>query len=707
MKLSDIIDDKIEVEKAEEASEKIKSLMRDGLDFYEQAFGSKFVEIVTERSKGAGVKCDPKVLRDYSLGEECDKFLKKRLRSEKNAREDYYEAYPDCRPKSDEDKTQMPPLEMVPSLINISGLKLLFEGLSDLERNEISDMFGIKSEEMIEIFPHLQEIRNKCSHNQGQSRIPELAFCLRKFAGPSDVTIINKGKIESLDLNNSLFGSITLLRHMLSKVPYSNIYHMAREWKPKLIHQLSMMPQKVLVEMGFPSGWMDLPTWQRSKRKTIKRIGVTHSSNFQILVDIYERMDADQKKEVDRRTKLISKKLVEEGWDTANSRMDNYKWTARACVMRSVLGFEDQGHGFPEHELERANAMANGSEDDDDLLNALNDFYAEKIFNDSVWTYIPKGASDETILKKIDRWMRFDQKRRESGFHESLLMSGDFVRIGGPAVILKDIFPSFSAPFFLDIMDEKVHEFEGEVENFLSFLHNREDDYLDQIPEWIRSKTKSIESVHKLFNVCRNALMTKIGENGIIHVTYSNLTLWPEEICIDLDRVNPAFKVEVEDGYKFRDPMSVGRRPYDAPFHYPFMLEKDVAEILREPMPTENPFSSVDNIISFLHRYYREVIKRKYYSKIKSVKNGDLNIELICRTLTRKDSKNFKAMFHIKVNIGNIYKYEWDSDIPIDIEDMNGELHVKMNKIKLHCRRDADSLMKKITRKIKQKGKRI
>ena len=567
-------------------------------------------------------------------------------------------------------------------------------------------MFGIKPGEMMKVFPHLQKVRNKCSHNQNQSRIPELAFCLRKFAGPSKITIIDEEESSSLNLNKNLFGTMTLLRHMLSRVPHDTIYQAVREWRSKLTVQLNMMPTEVLTEMGFHAGWKDLRAWRRSKRKTIKGIGMIHSTNFQALVDMYEGLDAGQKDVVDTRTQLISKKLVEEGWDTADGRMDNYEWTARACVMRSVLGFEDQGHGFPKHELERANALANGSESDDDLLNALNDFYAEKVFNDSVWVYIPKGATDDFILEKIDRWMRFDKKRRDSGFHESLLMSADMLRIGGPIIILKDIFPSFSAPSIQDVIDEKIHDFGGELENFLPFLHNREAEYLDKIPEWLRSK-RSSESVNKLFNVCRHALMTKIGENGIMRVQYSRLTPWPQEIIVDLNKANATFKEEVEDGYKFRDPIDVGRRPYDAPFHYPFMLEKDVAKKLEERMPTKNPFNSVDNILSFSYRYYRKVIKKKYYNKVKSVKYRDLSIELTYKMLIREKSGNFKALFHVKVNIGDIYKSEWDSSIPLDVEEKNGELHVNMNKIKLHCGRDADSLIRKVTRKIKQKSKRV
>ena len=80
MKLADIIDDSYKAERAAETSERISGLMREGLDRYEKAFKSKFVDIVRERGNYVGVRPLPLESREYSLGAECNIFLNKQLK---------------------------------------------------------------------------------------------------------------------------------------------------------------------------------------------------------------------------------------------------------------------------------------------------------------------------------------------------------------------------------------------------------------------------------------------------------------------------------------------------------------------------------------------------------------------------------------------------------------------------------------------------
>lgn len=705
MKLTDIIDDSYDAEMAAETSEEISDLVRKGLDRFEKAFKSKFVEIVRTRGKNAGVSHIPLESRAYSVDKKCDEFLRDQIKKKKKVREDYYNMFPSSRPSSesaDEEGTQMPPLGMVSSLVFTSGLKVLFTGLKKSERKDVCDIFGINAEEMIKIFDHFNEIRNKCSHDRGQYYHSEFAFCLTKFTGPSDLKILRKGEIETLNLKNNLFGTITLLGYMLSNVQYRYMSFSSGKWIQEMKERLSDLPQEVLTEMGFPNGWTNHHIWQKSKRKTIQGIGVLHNSSLQVLEEMYNDLDSDQKREIEKRTQFISSNLINKGWDTFGSEMDNLEWTARASVMRSVLGFEDDGYGFPMEELDIAKALANGSSNANDLLNALNDFYAGRMFNDSVMIFIPKDTPDKVILQKIVRWMKFDQKRRSSDYHNSLLMKADIVRKGGPIISITNIFPAFSAPFFYEVIDEQIHNFGGYHGNFLSFLYKRKADYADKFPEWFKP-----ENFEKLFDMCRHVLMTRIGENGVMKVTYSKISPWPKEIIVDLDRVNPNFKEEVEEGYKFRDPEKVGCEPYEVPFHYPFMLEIDVEDKLQEKTPARNPFASVDSVLRYTHRYYRSVIGKKFSDKISSFFNGEMGIDLYYNKLIPEGEGKFIATFDIEVFIGDIYDFKIESVIPIEVENVNGERHLNIRRMQLRCGRGADDLMKKLIKKIKQKGRRV
>ena len=717
MKLSDIIDDEYKAEKAGRISEEINDLVRNGLDRYEKAFATKFVEIVGQRNRDIGVTSNLLVFRDYSLGEECDKFLKRQLKSQKESREQYYNINPQCRPKSNEDKTQMPPLEMVPSLVYISALKILFAGLEDLEKIEMSSMFGLEIEEMVKIFGHFHKVRNKCSHNQNQNRLSEFAFCMRKFSGPSDIRITYRGKTEFFDLDNSLFGTMTLLGHMLSNLPYSKMSLSAGEWRYKMATQFSIMPEIVLTEMGFPSEWKDHRIWRKSNRKSIQQTSMLHGTDSDIFSDIYGGASDDQKNQIDRRVQLISSKLIERGWDTHGSGMDNYECTAKVCVMRSVLGFEDDGYGFPMHEFNFAKVMANGSGDTDELLNVLNDFYSYRIFNDSIWTYIPKGASDEIILEKIDRWMSFDKKRRESDFHKSILMHSTIVRKGGSIISVEDICPAFAPSFVNDIADEMSHDYHGDFAGFIKHMHDNSDDHIDRIPEWMRveKSEKSENHARNLYNVCRHALVTKIGENGIKRIIYNSefgdTFLWPEEITIDLNEARSDFKDEIEKGYKFQDPKAIGCKPYDAPFVYPFMLEADVPGKLQEKKSRKNPFASVDSALCYAFTYYCSIIKKKVVKKAESIRSPkEVSMQPICMELIEERKLTSKrylmAKFRAAIYIGGVCVFEQDLDMSIELYDINGGLKLNTTKVHRSSENEAEKIAKKVVKKIGKRSSR-
>ena len=709
MKLADIVSDSYELEKAEATSERISGLMRDGLERYEKAFNSKFIDIVSERGKGIGVERLPLESRDYSLGRSCDKFLKRKLSRETKVREDYYKMVPKsrpCQPSTDMDGTQMPPLGMVPLLVYTSGLKELFAGLKKLEQREMSNIFGINSKEMIKIFEHFHKIRNKCSHDQGQYRNPEFTFCLAKFPGPSEVKILHRGGVELFNLYNNLFGTMTLLGHMLSNLPHKNMYLSAGEWKYRMAEQLNTLPQEVLTKMGFPDEWLNHRIWRRSRRTSIQETSVMYGIDFERFERDYNSLDTDLKEQVDARTQYISNKLVEKGWDTGDNLIDNIEWTARACVLKSLLGVKINEDKFPMEHRNLAKVLANGSDDADGLVNALNDYHAEKIQNDSIVMYIQKGTSDEIILKQIERWMRFDKKRRDSDFDKSFLLEAKIVRSGGSIVAIKDIDIALMSPFVMNMYEDVLDSFEITHDNFFQSMNAMLASREKSAPEWFRLATSN-KHRHRVFDVYRRALISRIGENGIKEVIYNNtikkLFLWPQEMVVDLDNASPDFKVEIEEEYKLRDPEKLGCKPYEAIFHYPFMLEEDMEEKLQEKQSIKNPFSSVDDALLHSYKYYFSVIKKKLRDRIKAPYTHAMGMLPACKKMVVVGEEKFKATFHIEITLKDICIAEMESTIPIEVEKGNGGLYLNTIKMRRACSREADDLVRSVAKKVRRR----
>ena len=708
MKLEDLLDDSYEVERAKEISERISGLVREGLDRYEKAFKSKFVEIVRARGDTSKMDLLPLNSRGYSLGKMCDGFLKKQLKDKKRVREEYYEKVPESRPSlpnADEDGTHMPPLGMVPALVYVSGLKNLFSGLNASEKREMSNMFGISSEDMVKIFDHFHKIRNSCSHDRSQYQHSEFSFCLENFSGPSEIRALYRGKTEILNLKNNLFGTMTLLGHMLSNLPHENMYLSVGEWKYNMTEQLNIMHQKVLIYMGFSEQWSSHRIWRKSQKKSLQKIGVMYGLDFQILDSLYNELDPDMRKHIDSRANYISSKQTEKGLDTGDDLMDNLEWTARACVMKSVLGFQDDGYGIPEKYFNLAKALSNGSESPNDLVNALNDFHVEKMYNDSFLMCIPKGASDKDILEKIERWMRFDKKRRDSDFHKSFLMQSKIIRNGGSIIRIKDIYPVSNAPFLMDMAEELFHKFDVQPDTFFKCMDAMLANHVDEVPEWFMMLA-SDEHQYRVLNVHRRALMNRIGEYGIKKVIYNgfykNLSFWPQEMIVDLDQANPNFKAEIEDGYKLRDPKKVDCEPYEAIFHYPFMLEEDIEEKLRESSSEVDPISSVDNALRYSYSYYCRIVIRKLQDMIDpSSIREEISMQPTLKKASAVAKGKFRASIHVDIMMGENCIAEMESVIPIEVTEAGGNLRLNLKRMKLACSREADKLAKKMVRKIK------
>ena len=618
---------------------------------------------------------------------------------EDDASEGNDKARPDSRFEFHEEDEPETAFDLLLYLFRLDGMKQIMEVRDESRERAISEAFGIKFGELAKVVSHLRQIRRKCPGARSRPRKLKKPLFREKFAGPSEVVAIRNGEELPLNLNESLFGTITLLRHMLISVRNKRIFYLAKEWGPKVAVQLNRLPPEVLSKMDFPDNWMDHPIWQDSKPKPVERIGGEHDYNYESVLLAYEALPDAQKAEVTKRTQAIKRQLVEQGWDIVRSRMNSCEWSARAAVMKSVLGMEDDGQGFSERQLNHARAMTNGSDDEDELLTALNDYYAEKIDKDCVWACIPKGASDEAILETIDRWMKFDFRRYMSNFYERVFFRSSLERLGGSIVTIKYI-QGMSVPSYMNIIEEGILSYRSGHELPLLFTDGRKANRPDLVSA-LRQSEEVRENLLRFFGACRHALMTRIGEHGIVRISYDNYYApWPVEIVLDLDKANPAFKAEIEEEYKLRDPEKVGCGPYDAPFYCWFMPEDDLVPRLLEKLPAENPFGSVDSALYFAYRYYFGVIERKLLKKVTFSRPGEFMMDLSCTELIAEGAGKFKATFELIFDIEDVHSSEWDFAVPLDVEEVKGEFHLNIKKMQMRCNRDADGVVKKIARKV-------
>ena len=698
MDLLDIMDGKTEAEMTEQTSERLRTLVGEGLDLFERAFGFMHADVMADAAKDVVEEPDSAAPPARSPRAAPDEAPGQRPGSKSGSSEEDGEAHPGGRLKFDEGGISATPSDLALSRLRIDNLEMTMKGMGESQEREMSDALGVASGEMAKIVPHLRKVRRECPGARDRSSPSQTAFFREKFAGPSEVTIVDEEDTESLNLDESLFGTMTLLRHMLQSVPHREIFHASRDWGSKVFVQLNMMPHAAAAEMGFPAEWSDHWIWHEPEAMPTERFEEIYGHELQDLMGAYAGLDADQKAEVDRRTQAIVTKLIENGWNTANSRMKNCLWTARAGVMRSVLGFDDDGRGIPADSIDQARAMANGSEDDD-LLNALNDFHAEKTDKDCVRICIPKGASDEVILEKIDRWMKFDLKKCNSDYYECMSLKCEVERNGGSTIAIKNINSSVSMSPAYAIDDDEIHrniEVFGFAEDFVKRMEAVCTDTVRALREEDTEKNKL-----RLIGAFRHALVTRIGESGIVKVIYQkDGALWPREIIVDLDRANPAFKAEIEDGYRFRDPAKVGCGPYVAYFDYPFALETDLMEMLSEKPPMGNPFGSVDSALYYSLMHYVAVTTKIFLKVVDPAFLWGMNWTLGCTELTAAGAGKFKATFHMTVDIDHVVLLERDFAVSLEFQEVNGELHLNMKRMKLRCRRDVETAARKIARKI-------
>ena len=727
MNLPDKMGGETASETVEQTGERLRTIIGQGLDLFERGFGLAYALSAPENDEGSEAESDPVAPPGHApvapperaSGAVLDEAPRQRPGSgsaaseaaageadegeeypvEEDASEGNDRAPPDILLEFHEEGDPESPFDLLLGLFRLDMRTGLLEVRDESKERAISEAFGIKFGELAKVVSHLRQIRSKCPGARGRPRKPKKALFREKFAGPSEVVAIRNGEEQPLNLNESLYGTITLLRHMLISVRNRRSFYLAKEWGPKVAVQLNRLPPEILSKMDFPDNWMDHPIWQDSIPKPVERIGGEHDYNYESVLLAYEALPDARKAEVTKRTQAIKKQLVERGWDIVRSRMDSCEWSARAAVMKSVLGMEDDGQGFSERQLNHARAMTNGSDDEDDLLTALNDYYAEKIDKDCVWACIPKGASDEAILETIDRWMKFDLKRRVSKFYERLFFRSTLERRGGSIVTIKDI-QGISVPSYMNIIEEGILSYRSGHELPLLFTDGRKANRPDLVSA-LRQSEEVRENLLRFFGACRHALMARIGEHGIVRISYNNYYApWPEEVVLDLDKANPAFKAEVEEEYKLRDPEKVGCGSYDAPFYCWFMPENDLVPRLLEKLPAENPFGSVDSALYFAYRYYFGVIERKLLKKVTFSRPGEFMMDLNCTKLIAEGTGKFKATFKLFFEIEDVHSAESDFLVPLDVEEVKGEFHLNIKKMQMRCSRDADGVVRKIARKV-------
>ena len=150
------------------------------------------------------------------------------------------------------------PLWIAVKVLSFGIISELFTILQYEDQKEISEIFDVDIDNLVEFLPILANYRNLCAHedicylNKTQKRIPETKYH----------RLLNIEKDEEGDYvcgQNDLFALIIILKHLLDK---GNFNLFMREIDYELdylagrLHVIDI--DKVLKEMGFPSNYKDI-----------------------------------------------------------------------------------------------------------------------------------------------------------------------------------------------------------------------------------------------------------------------------------------------------------------------------------------------------------------------------------------------------------------------------------------------------------------
>ena len=150
------------------------------------------------------------------------------------------------------------PLWILVKVLSFGIISELFTILQYEDQKEISEIFDVDIDNLVEFLPILANYRNLCAHedicylNKTQKRIPETKYH----------RLLNIEKDEEGDYvcgQNDLFALIIILKHLLDKGNF-NLFMREIDYElDYLAGRLQVISiDKVLKEMGFPSNYKDI-----------------------------------------------------------------------------------------------------------------------------------------------------------------------------------------------------------------------------------------------------------------------------------------------------------------------------------------------------------------------------------------------------------------------------------------------------------------
>lgn len=505
----------------------IQMMIFDAAKRIEVAFLEQWVEIIG-RCPGNYYK---------NLSDELKNSIKGRYKASKNDKVIEY------REKNSEYPESVP-LHLIRLIVTFGDIPKLINCMNVDEKKEISDAFHINDIDMFSsIISHLMTVRNRCAH--AHDGVEDSGYlCTEKFKESKKVALHELESEIDIDLS-SLFGTLTVLNYMLFHIPQKYSMSTPEKWKHRLVEHLDECPSPFnLSYMGFPDDWKSHPFWKEPSEKSAPEIISAHHNSRYAKVSLNSpstaeddgdfRLDQKQSRELMIRAQYLSAAFRKEGWA---ERMDNCDEAAINSVLKSIIGPEDQGPGFPLKWVNLATALA--GKENGDLVTALNDYNVRRIFNDATMMDVPKGASDEKIFDMTKRWMILDQERRDSGFHDSVVMGSYLTRRGGPLVIAEAI------------------------------------EFLPGDPE--ATDTSWMRWPHIVKRICLNALCQKCGNDGFT-IEESNNEVSKIEFLLDRSKVE--FKNMIEEEFGLRDPSVVGSGLYTTPFILPLLTNSKMERLV-------------------------------------------------------------------------------------------------------------------------------
>ena len=155
------------------------------------------------------------------------------------------------------------PLWILVKVLSFGIVSELYTILQKDDQKEISDIYKITVNNLIDYLPLLANYRNLCAHE-------DILFENKTQKAIDDTNIHEKLNINKIDEEyiygkNDLFALIIILKQMLSKDDFKNMITELENATDNLNYNLTTIKiEKVLNRMGFPLNWKDIVNIERS-----------------------------------------------------------------------------------------------------------------------------------------------------------------------------------------------------------------------------------------------------------------------------------------------------------------------------------------------------------------------------------------------------------------------------------------------------------